>query len=187
MKRLTHRIRPLSLGIAVFILVVSVTAFGRRPPRPDVVPPHKLPLLRIGDFKYVGAFRLPSREYGPSESQLLAGADGVQSGPEVVVHVVGHAHHQAVAEFAIPELVNSTVLAELKMAGDPVQPFATILDRAGGGNPESIDGIGGMLYVPGSEGGRAADQRVRILRRPGRQYRLDAGRSGRGQPGEVEG
>jgi len=66
--------------------------------------------------------------------------------------IVGHPHQQAIAEFAIPELVSSSVVTELNMAGDPVQPFASILDRASGGNTQNNNRIGGMLYVPGPNG-----------------------------------
>ena len=66
--------------------------------------------------------------------------------------IVGHSHQQAIAEFAIPELVDSTVLTELNMAGDPIQPFAAILNRAREGNSEGNNRIGGMLYVPGPDG-----------------------------------
>lgn len=151
MRCLTHCIRPFSLGIAVFVLMVLVVC-SVEAAEPGPVPPHKLPLLRIQDFKYVGAFRLPSREYGPSSLNFSQGPMAFNPDRKSLF-IVGHAHHQAVAEFAIPELINSAVLADLKMAGDPLQPFATILDRAADGNPESIDGIGGMLYVPGPKGG----------------------------------
>lgn len=74
--------------------------------------------------------------------------------------IVGHAYQQVIAEFAIPELVNSTVVAELNMAADPIQPFVTILDRASDGNPEGNNRIGGMLYVSGPKGpGSAAGSR----------------------------
>jgi hypothetical protein len=69
----------------------------------------------------------------------------------------GHAHYQAIAEFAIPELAKSTVLNDLPMAGDPLQPFARVRDRASGGNPQGNNRIGGMLYLRGP---RAPELRV---------------------------
>jgi hypothetical protein len=65
---------------------------------------------------------------------------------------VGHSHQQAVAEFAIPELVDSKVLTKLNMANAPLQPFAKILNRASGGNPQGNNRIGGMLCVSGPAG-----------------------------------
>jgi len=38
------------------------------------------------------------------------------------------------------------------MAGDPIQRFVTILNRASGGNPDGNNRIGGMLYVSGPDG-----------------------------------
>jgi hypothetical protein len=113
--------------------------------------PQALPLLSIKDFQYVGAFRLPARKYGQSDLNYSEGPIAFNPDRQSLF-IVGHAHQQAIAEFAIPELVDSTVLAELNMAGDPMQPFATILDRASGGNPQGNNRIGGMLYVAGPAG-----------------------------------
>jgi hypothetical protein len=94
---------------------------------------------------------LPARKYGASDLNFSEGPIAFNPDRQSLF-IVGHAHQQAIAEFAIPELVDSKVLAELNMAGDPVQPFAAILDRASGGNPEGNNRIGGMLYVPGPDG-----------------------------------
>jgi len=137
-------------GIAALVCVVSVTgtatAAESGPARPQ-----ELPLLRMKDFHYVGAFRLPSRKYGQSDLNYSQGPIAFNPDRQSLF-IVGHAHHQAIAEFVIPELVDSTVLTELNMAGDPIQPFARILNRASGGNPQGNNRIGGMLYVSGPDG-----------------------------------
>ena len=136
--------------ITAILLVISATGMATAADS-DAAPPQELPLLRMKEFQYVGAFRLPSQKYGQSDLNYSEGP--IAFNPDrKSLFIVGHAHQQAIAEFAIPELVDSTVLAELNMAGDPIQPFATILNRASGGNPEGNNRIGGMLYVSGPDG-----------------------------------
>jgi hypothetical protein len=136
--------------VAALLVFVAVTGMAATPDS-GAVPPQTLPLLSIKDFRYVGAFRLPSRKYGQSDLNYSEGPIAFNPDRQSLF-IVGHAHQQAIAEFAIPELVNSTVVAELKMATEPIQPFVTILDRASGGNPEGNNRIGGMLYVAGPKG-----------------------------------
>jgi hypothetical protein len=137
-------------GIAVLVLVVFMTRMSTAADTGGASP-QNLPLVRIDDFQYVGAFRLPARKFGDSDVNFAQGPIALNPDRQSLF-VVGHAHQQAIAEFAIPELVNSTVVTELNMAGDPIQPFARILDRASGGNPQNNNRIGGMLYVSGPEG-----------------------------------
>ncbi len=137
-------------GLAALLVIVWGTGMATAE---DTVaaPPQELPLLSIKDFQYVGAFRLPSRKYGESDLNYSEGPIALNPDRKSLF-IVGHAHQQAIAEFPIPELVDSTVLAELNMAGDPIQPFVTILHRASGGNSQGNNRIGGMLYVSGPEG-----------------------------------
>jgi hypothetical protein len=141
---------PVGRGIAALLLVVAASRTATAADS-DAAPPQGLPLLSAKDFQYVGAFRLPSRKYGESDLNFSEGPIAFNPGRQSLF-IVGHAHQQAIAEFAIPELVDSAVLTELNMAGDPIQPFATILDRASGGNPQGNNRIGGMLYVSGPNG-----------------------------------
>jgi hypothetical protein len=135
----------------IIALLFLVAAPGTAIAADSAAAPPELPLLEIRDFQYAGAFRMPSRKYGQSHLSYSQGP--IAFNPDRrSLFIVGHAHQQAVAEFAIPELVNSTVLTELNMAADPIQPFTTILDRASGGNPQGNNRIGGMLYVSGPNG-----------------------------------
>ena len=132
-------------------LCLAVTASGTATAADSGAAPQGLRLASVEDFQYVGAFRLPSKKYGESDLNFSQGP--IAFNPDrKSLFIVGHAHQQAVAEFAIPELVDSTILTELNMCGDPIQPFASILDRASGGNPQGNNRIGGMLYVPGPNG-----------------------------------
>ena len=136
-------------GLAAILLFVS--AMGMATAADLATAPRELPLLSVEDFQYVGAFRLPSREYGESDLNFSEGPIAFNPDRQSLF-IVGHAHQQAIAEFAIPELVDSTLLTDLNMAGDPIQPFASVLDRASGGNPQGNNRIGGMLYVAGRDG-----------------------------------
>ena len=106
------------------------------------------PLVTLDDFHYQGAFRLPADDFGEASLNYAQGPIAYNPDNDSLF-IVGHAQVQAIAEFAIPELVNSETLADLNMAAAPLQPFATVLDRAAGGNPESIDRVGGMAYLQG--------------------------------------
>ncbi len=138
-------------GMAALLFVVAATVATIAADSDAAAPLKKLPLLRVQDLQYVGAFRIPARKYGASDINFSAGP--IAFNPDrKSLFIVGHSHQQAIAEFAIPKLVDSAVLAELNMAGDPLQPFATVLNRASGGNPEGNNCIGGMLYVAGPGG-----------------------------------
>ncbi len=136
--------------IVALLAVVLATATA---PAADsgTTPPQELPLLSIKNFQYVGAFRAPSRKFGPSDLNFAQGPIALNSNGRSLF-IVGHAHQQAIAEFVIPELVDSDVVAELKMAGAPIQPFAAVLNRASGKNPQGNNRIGGMLCVSGPNG-----------------------------------
>lgn len=112
--------------------------------------PLDLPLLAIADFLYQGAFRVPASDYGTSSMNYSEGPFAYDPVAHSVF-IVGHNHQQSVAEFSVPELVNSTVIAELNMADDPSQVFVSLLDRVAA-NPEQMDRIGGMALVEGPSG-----------------------------------
>lgn len=150
MKPPYRRTDPSLFRITVFALVVSTLSLATAA-NSGTASAEDLPLVRIDDFQYQGAFRLPAQKYGKSDLNFSQGPIAFNPDRQSLF-IVGHAHHQAIAEFVIPELVDSTVLTELNMAGDPVQPFASVLNRASGGNPEGNNRIGGMLYVPGPDG-----------------------------------
>lgn len=113
--------------------------------------PAELPLLSIDDLEYRGAFRLPADDFGGSSMNFAEGP--IAYNPfNHSVFLVGHAHHQAVAEFAVPGIVNSADLADLDMASVPLQEFTPVLDRPATGNPQGMDRIGGMAVFPGEAG-----------------------------------
>ncbi len=151
MNRLQRRLVRDGRLVIVMVLTASAWAPAAAVAEDANAAAARLPLLRLADLAYAGAFRLPSKRYGRSSLNYAQGP--IALGPRgKSLFIVGHAHHQAVAQFAIPRLVASKELDELEMAGEPIQPFAPVLGRAAGGNPQGNNRIGGMLCVAGPDG-----------------------------------
>ena len=104
-------------------------------------------LMTIGELQYAGAFKLPSSQFGDSNLNYAKGVIEVNGDS---MFIVGHTHHDAIAEFKVPELVNSVSLNALNSAGNPLQTFSTVLDRASNGNAELLDEITGLEIIDGS-------------------------------------
>lgn len=111
--------------------------------------PADLPLLQPDAFIYEGAFRLPADEFGVSSLNYSEGPIALNPENESLF-IVGHSHHQAIAEFKIPTLVRSDRLEDLNRADAPLQPFYGLLDRTV--NDQALDRIGGMLLLDTSGG-----------------------------------
>jgi len=104
----------------------------------------ELPLIQIEALEYQGAFSIPGDEYGESNANYSAGIITLNSAQNSLF-IAGHNVHGAIAEFSIPELVNSTLLAELNSA-TVLQDFRRILDETPDSNPQALDRVTGM-YV----------------------------------------
>jgi len=115
---------------------------------PDAVDPA---LVQFSDFELVGAFRVPADTFGISDMNYSQGPLEVDPDSQTIL-IIGHTYQQAVAEFQVPELVLSDRLADLNMSPDPVQTFASVIDRVSGGNPQALDRIAGLKLVPGPSG-----------------------------------
>jgi hypothetical protein len=100
-------------------------------------------LLQIEDLHHVGAFRVPAHPPpGQSwKSTFSYGGTGLAYNPKHhSLYVVGHDHHNLVAEIAIPALVESDSIAKLPTA-EMLQPFGDIT----GGILKPGFKIGGLL------------------------------------------
>lgn len=114
-------------------------------------PPEEQERYGPSGFKYVGAFRLPLSTFGDSRLGYAQGTIALNSNNDNdSFFVIGHAHHLAIAEFTIPELVNSSVLNNLNMAQAPIQNFESILNRIPGGNADGLDRLTGMEIINGA-------------------------------------
>lgn len=108
--------------------------------------PEELPLFSMTQLTYEGSFRLNASDFGASDLNYSEGP--IAYNPQNhSLFIVGHSHQQAIAEFAIPELVKSEVLSDLNMVDSPLQAFVQVLDGTPDNNPENINRIGGMYMV----------------------------------------
>ncbi|MFH2010260.1 MAG: hypothetical protein ABI333_26915 [bacterium] len=104
-------------------------------------------LASIDDLEFAGAFRFTNGDFGISNVNYAVGV--LAYNPEHhSLFIVGHDHQTAIAEYPVVTPGMQTVVADLPETGDPLQPFADVLDT--GGNPEALDRITGMLWVDGS-------------------------------------
>ena len=105
-------------------------------------------LIEIDRFRYAGAFRLTSDQHGASDTNYAVGA--LAFNPERdSLFIAGHAQHNAIAEFEIPDALGlGDDLAQLPVVDRPRQEFTTVFDRVA--NPDGIDRITGMYVTDGS-------------------------------------
>lgn len=108
--------------------------------------PLQFPLVEISQLEYEGAFRISAAENGNSTLNFSQGPIEYNADNHSMF-IVGHTYQQAIAEYSIPKLVKSSVLSELNMAEDPLQSFASILNRTPDSNPQNINRIGGIEYI----------------------------------------
>ena len=109
--------------------------------------PLESPTIAIGNIKlsYKGAFRLPMEESGESRMAYSQGTFTLSSDKKSI-YMVGHIQHQAIGEFLIPQIIDSSDLESLQTAAI-LQPFSTVLNRATSGNKQRVDKITGMQEV----------------------------------------
>lgn len=103
-----------------------------------------LPLVEIGSLEYQGAFIIPPDDFGESSANYVAGTIEYNSANNSIF-LAGFRKHGSIAEFAIPELVNSTEVSELNTA-IVLQDFKRILNKTPDNNPQGIDVITGMKF-----------------------------------------
>jgi len=101
-------------------------------------------LIHIDALAFEGGFALPAKTYGDSSLNFAQGVIEVNGNS---LFIAGHRHHDAIAEFNIPALVDSFQISELNSAGAPVQAFSSVIDRVATGNPEGLDQIVGLERV----------------------------------------
>ncbi len=105
--------------------------------------------LAISDLEYQGAFRLAGGTFGDSNINYAVGTLAFNPANDSLF-IAGHAHHNAVAEFAIPSTIGTgSIVEDLPVVETPLQDFAAFLDDAPTGNPDGIDRIDGMYVDDG--------------------------------------
>ncbi|WP_158769081.1 hypothetical protein [Paraglaciecola sp. L1A13] len=125
-------------------------------------------------IEYLGGFRLPLTTKGVSRIAYSQGVIALRPHKKSFF-MIGHAQHQAIAEFEIPQINKSKDIKKWNIAKFK-QPFSSIFPRVSSGNPQKINRVTGMeeiegqLIVNGMEF-YDADANVRdttlIIRKPG--------------------
>ncbi len=105
-----------------------------------------LPRMSMGELIYRGGFRLSSKNAGPSSYATLSYSPGVMTYNSVnhSLFIAGNPYEGAIAEFAIPEVVNSPHIENFVVGENVLQPFAQFH------NTDRVDtGIAGTLRING--------------------------------------
>ncbi|AFP31125.1 hypothetical protein [Marinobacter sp. BSs20148] len=102
-------------------------------------------LFSINDITYDGATRIPVGTYGVSRMGFTTGTFKI-SEDQSSAFMVGHAHHQAIAEFDLELFSKADTISDLPMAKNR-QPFVSVFDRVPTKNPDALDKITGLELV----------------------------------------
>jgi len=129
--------------LPTYILAFLILSFGA--PQEIVAQTSSLPLFQIQDLDYQGAFRIPSGQFGASNSDYSTGSIAYNDN-NGSLFLSGHRVFGTVGEFSIPTLVNNNNLNSLNEAS-VLQNFRQVLDVTSNGNPQNIDEITGMAYI----------------------------------------
>lgn len=104
-----------------------------------------LPKLTIEEIKWVGGYRLPLSEVGDSRIAYTEGTFTLAKGASSIF-VVGHSHHQAIAEMSVPKIKKDGDITKLNMA-NIVQPYKKVLNRSKTGNKDNLNRISGLEVI----------------------------------------
>ncbi len=133
--------------MAMLLSQATLSACAAEPPPPiNSTYVRSLPLIYLNNMTYIGGFTLPADTFGSSS---LNYSSGIIEKFGNSLFIVGHVYDDAIAEFQVPDLVNRTDIRDLNSSGAPVQNFSPVLDRAVGGNGQSIDQINGLQVFDG--------------------------------------
>jgi hypothetical protein len=119
-----------SLSIALIAILVTPTVLATET------------LFSIYDINYEGAIRFPVGTYGDSRMGFSQGTFEL-SADLSSIFIVGHAQHQAIAEFYLAPFSKAETLSNLPMAKNK-QPFSNFLDRVPTETTRRIDRITGL-------------------------------------------
>jgi hypothetical protein len=99
-------------------------------------------------LKYSGGFRVNLKEEGASRSGYAQGTFTLSEDSKSF-YMVGHVHHQSIAQYALPTIVESENIKDLKITGKAIQPYTKLLGRAHTGNKQKLNRITGMELIEG--------------------------------------
>jgi hypothetical protein len=130
-------------------------------------------LFTIHDLNYAGAFRVSAGRFRRSDSDAPNNQVTVNyaEGPIAYnsvrnsLYIVGHTYGNRIAEFKVPEIINSTTLSDLQVANEVYQNFETVLGKVD--NPQKVTRIRGMEYVPTDSGAELIVNAIEYYDAPG--------------------
>jgi hypothetical protein len=141
MKGLQKKVAMLLISLSTWCTAIPFTSANNNEHR-------LLPEDNNTNFKYLGAFRFSTETAGGSRMTYVNGSFAV-SHQGTTLFAVGHEHHQAIGEFAIPELKVTDEPKNLNMALN-IQPFSRILnDKNRLNNPQNLNRISGLEVIEG--------------------------------------
>ena len=138
--------------LVLSLLVLAVASCGNSSNSPDTndsgAAPVPLPegVIEVAQLQYRGAFRLSDDDFGASSANAAIGAMAYNPDNHSIF-IAGHSRDRAVAEFAIPEVLDRPTLEELNLVSTPLQEFVSFLGSVS--NPDQIDRVTGMFYLDG--------------------------------------
>lgn len=127
--------------LAVSIMHPTATATGIKKTPLEIAT--KLPLVRFRNLKYQGAFRVPGDTINGTSFHY--GGTAIAYNPDKnSLYMVGHDHHQKVAEVKVPKIINSRNLVDLQ-TGKFLQNFHDFADGKMVDVTDSHPKVGGLL------------------------------------------
>ncbi|MFT5297585.1 MAG: hypothetical protein ACI9YH_003620 [Colwellia sp.] len=99
-------------------------------------------------LEFAGAFRVNLKAEGDSRSAYAQGTFALSEDSRTF-YMVGHVRHQAIAQYAIPKIVKSQNIKDLKITNSAIQPYTKVLHRAQTGNKQNLNRITGLKMIEG--------------------------------------
>jgi hypothetical protein len=98
------------------------------------------------ELKYSGGFRVNLKQEGSSRSAYTQGTFTLSEDSKSFF-MVGHKHHQSIAQYAIPIIIKSQSVKDLKITDIAIQPYTKVLNRAHTGNKQNLNRITGLKMI----------------------------------------
>jgi len=133
-------------SIITFSLVACLSTFTSYASAANEQDYDSITLIEGVNLEYEGAFRFNTKTWGASRMPYASGPFTIaKNGKDF--YIVGHKHHQAIAEFTVPELKTTRKAPKLNFAIG-LQPFTSILkSKSRLKNPQKLDRISGMELI----------------------------------------
>jgi hypothetical protein len=127
------------------LLITSIPTYAISEDKDDF---NKIQLIKDISLDYEGAFRFRVATTGDSRMPYTNGQFAITRNGNSF-YIVGHSHHQAIAQFSLPKLIKTKSVSNLNYAGN-LQPFSSILkNKRRLKNPQKLDRISGMELIEG--------------------------------------